>query len=168
MITPRNGRREAFESPYRVAHQRSAEARFQLPDHLRELQDAWQAETVTQLHARGLEWEPQEGGSKLGTRRWTVPFRAYVTGNDCDTTEDGEWRWPLRSSLFRLSISRSELDRLAAAFVFLLLRHGFDVRQAWAQQCGILSDPAINEVATVWAADALRRWWREYLQQPLA
>lgn len=159
-------------TPYSRDHERSIEARWQrhpqrLHDYVRELQDAWNSEGVDRLHGAGVEWEPGDGGSKLGTPRWSNEFRAYVTGNDCDTTRDGDWRWPLRSSVFRLSVSRSGTDRLAAAYVWLLCRNRFHVREAWAMQCGILADPAIADAAEAWASEALRRWWRRYVEQPL-
>lgn len=166
-------RRRALEAPHQVAHERSVRAKMNQPtrlrDFIRELQDAVESETmaVARLHQSGVEWEPGAGGSHLGSPRWTAAFRAYVTGNDCDTTVDGDWRWPLRSSLFRLSVSRSGTDRLAAAFVFLLMRHRYHVRDAWAQQCGVLADPAIGDAAEAWASEALRRWWARYVELPM-
>lgn len=163
--------RDALVRPYRDAHDQSVRTRWErhphrLRDLVRELQDAREAETVTRLHRGGVEWDAQSGGSKLGSPRWTVQFKAYVTGNDCDTTEDGDWRWPLRSSLFRLSISRSGTDRLAAAFCWLLIHHRYNVREAWAAQCGVLADPAIADAAEAWAEFALARWWGRYVEQP--
>jgi hypothetical protein len=171
---PRTGKRGsekpegriALERPYERDHTRSTEARFAQPtklrDYVRELMDAWETETkeVTRLHQKGVEW------SQLGTPRWTRAFHDYVTGNDCDTTREGEWRWPLRSSIFRMSISRSGRDRLGARFVFLLMHNRFHVGDAWAQQCGLLADPAIADAADDVALAALIRWWGYYLALP--
>ena len=164
---------ERRERPFADAHERSVAGRFdrhpqRLRDLVRELQDARESElgTIARLHNRGVEWEPGDGGSKLGTPRWNVAFRAYLTGNDCDTTHEGDWRWPLRSSLFRLSISRSGTDRLAAAFCWLLIHHRYNVREAWAAQCGVLADPAIADAAEAWAGVALARWWGRYAELP--
>ena len=182
MAPPRTGTRGTFEAnaatvadrdrPFRRDHERSTAARWErhphwLRDLVHELRDAWEAEIPTRLHHGGVEWEPGDGGSKLGTPRWTVAFRSYITGPDCETTKDGDWRWPLRSSLFRLSISRSGTDRLAAAFCWLLIHHRYSVREAWAAQCGVLADPAIADAAEAWAAESLRRWWRYYVEQPM-
>ena len=174
---PKTGNRGALEqreSPYRGAHERTVAARWdrhpqRLRDLVRELQEAREDELgrVGRLHASGVEWEPGAGGSALGTPRWTVAFRSYVTGPDTDTTEEGDWRWPLRSSLFRLSISRSGTDRLAAAFCWLLIHHRYSVREAWAAQCGVLADPAIADAAEAWASVALSRWWRFFVEQPM-
>ena len=181
------------ELPYRRDHERSKDVTLRHPqtlrDYLRELREANEAEVVAKLHGGGglsappertgkgdpLSWNIQtasthashaiEPGSR-GTPRWTHAFRAYITGADCDTSEDGEWRWPLRSSLFRLSIGRSGTDRLASAYVWLLPHHRYGVREAWAAQCGILADPAIADAAEAWAAEALRRWWACYVEQP--
>ena len=159
-------------SPYRTDHERSISDRWErhphrLRDLVRELQEARGAEVVTTLHRDGVEWETNEGGSKLGSPRWTTAFKAYVTGNECETTKDGDWRWPLRSSLFRLSISRSGTDRLAAAFCWLLIHHRYNVREAWAAQCGPFADPAIGDAAEAWAMEALGRWWKLYVEQPM-
>lgn len=172
---PKGGRRgddaiDAHRRPYREQHERSLRWErhpTRLHDLVRELQEAREAETVARLHSGGVEWEPGDGGSKLGTPRWTAAFRAYVTGNDCDTTQDGDWRWPLRSSLFRLSISRSGTDRLAAGYCWLLIHHRYNVREAWAAQCGVLADPAIADAAEAWAAVALTRWFHRYVERPL-
>ena len=155
-------------APYQVEHERSIVARqpMRLRDLVHELQTAWQGECVGRLHRSGVEWD-DSGGSALGTPRWTAAFRSYVTGGDCDTTDDGEWRWPLRSSLFRMSISRSGTDRLAARYAFLLIHHRFSVREAWAMQCGILADPAIADAAESWAATALTRWYGYHVQHPM-
>lgn len=161
--------RLAIESPHQREHDRSRDALLRHPrtlrDHIRELRDAREAETVTRLHTGGVEWD-DAGGSALGTPRWTVAFRSYITGPDCGTDLDGEWRWPLRSSLFRLSVSRSGEDRLAAAFVWLLMHHGYDVKEAWAHQCGPFADPLIADVAETWALAAMTRWWGRYVEQP--
>ena len=175
MTAPKTGARGAFERrerPYKDEHERSTAARWErhptrLRDLVRELHEAREAETVTRLHKGGVEWEPGAGGSKLGTPSWTVAFRHYITGPDCETTEEGDWRWPLRSSLFRLSISRSGTDRLAAAFCWLLIHHRYNVREAWAAQCGVLADPAIADAAEAWAGEALGRWWGRYVEQPM-
>lgn len=177
--SPKAGRRgdlnaainEAKGSPFRSAHEASVASRWERhPTNLRalvrELMEAWQAELPTRLHNGGVEWEPGDGGSKLGTPRWTDAFRAYVTGNDCDSTKDGDWRWPLRSSLFRLSISRSGTDQAAAAFCWLLIHHRYSVREAWDAQRGPFADPSIAAVAETWAEGALQRWWRWYVQTP--
>lgn len=167
---PGSGRRGSLDAPYRDAHERSVGSRLDRPhrlrDMVRELREAHEAETVTRLHRGGVEWEVNAGGSALGSPRWTGAFRGYVTGNDCDATDEGEWRWPLRSSLFRLSISRSGTDRLAAAFCWLLIHHRYSVREAWAAQCGVLADPAIADAAEAWASEALRRWWDRYVERP--
>ena len=157
--------RVALERPHQADHERSVAQQFRQPsrlrDYLRELMDAREAETrLMQLHQAGVEW------SALGTPRWTNAFRDYVTGSDCDTSRDGEWKWPLRSSLFRMSISRSGRDRLGARFVFLLMHNRYHVREAWAQQCGILADPAIADAADDVALAALYRWWGYYVQHP--
>ena len=166
-VEPKHGRRG---EPYAVQYERSVERATRHPqrlrDYVRELEDAFQDETVGRLHQTGVEWEPGDGGSKLGTPRWTAAFRAYVTGPACAETLEGDFRWPLRASIFRLSISRSGTDRLAAAFVFLMLRNRFHVREAWVQQCGILADPAIADAAETWAAESLRRWWGYYVETP--
>lgn len=175
MAPPSTGHRgalEARERPFRDQHDRSLSTRFdrhptRLRDLVRELQEAREAETVTRLHIGGVEWEPGDGGSALGTPRWSAQFRAYVTGPDCDVTHEGEWRWPLRSSLFRLSISRSGTDRLAARFAWLLIHHRYNVREAWSAQCGVLADPAIADAAEAWAVVALTRWWHRYVEQPM-
>lgn len=178
---PRTGTRGSLDNaainaerdrPFRKAHEASTVARWErhpqrLRDLVRELQDAHEAEVVTRLHRGGVEWDANSGGSKLGSPRWTVQFKAYITGPDTDTTEDGDWRWPLRSSLFRLSISRSGTDRLAAAFCWLLIHHRYNVREAWAAQCGVLADPAIADAAEAWAMESLSRWWKRYVEQPL-
>jgi hypothetical protein len=166
----RQDRRSALLSPHQSDHERSVALRMRQPHTLRqlvrELEDAHQAECVTRLHQSGVEWDGA-GGSHLGTPRWTVAFRSYITGSDCDTTQDGDWRWPLRSSVFRLSISRSGTDRLAAAFVFLLIHNRFHIREAWSAQCGILADPAIADAAEAWAMVALSRWWGRFVEAPL-
>jgi len=174
MAPPRTVTRGSFEAnaatnaakgaPYRRQHEASTLARWErhpqrLHDLVRELRDAWEAEIVVRIHER-----PFDGG---GTPRWTVAFRSYITGPDCETTKDGDWRWPLRSSLFRLSISRSATDRLAAAFCWLLIHHRYSVREAWAVQCGVLADPAIADAAEAWAGEALTRWWRYFAEQPM-
>jgi hypothetical protein len=169
--------RDALHRPYRQQHEATTRDRFErhpqrLRDYIRELKDAVEAETVTRLHKGGVEWEPRRdddsdsGGSKLGTPSWTAQFRAFITGPACSIDEEGEWRWPLRSSLFRLSVSRSGTDRLAAGFVFLLTRSDYSVRAAWARQCGVLADPAIADAAEAWAAESLRRWWELYVDLP--
>lgn len=180
MAPPRTGTRGSLNAtivaerdrPYRSDHERSTIARWErhpqrLRDLVRELQEAREAEVVTRLHRGGVEWDANSGGSKLGSPRWTTAFKAYITGPDCDTTEDGDWRWPLRSSLFRLSISRSGTDRLAAAFCWSLIQHRYNVREAWAAQCGVLADPAIADAAEAWAGEALGRWWGRYIEQPM-
>ena len=159
--------RDDRRAPHQYDHERSVAAKARQPvrlrDYVRELVEAQQAETVARLHTGGVEWEPvragdsDAGGSHMGGPRWTTAFRAYVTGGDCDTDRDGEWRWPLRSSVFRLSVSRSGTDRLAARYVFLLMHHRFNVREAWAVQCGALADPAIADAAEAWALVALHR-----------
>jgi hypothetical protein len=181
-VAPKTGTRGAFETrdrPFKAEHERSTAARWdrhpqRLRDLVRELHEARESEmgTIARLHGGGVEWEPMVegeyyGGSKLGTPRWDARFRRYITGPDCETTEDGDWRWPLRSSLFRLSISRSGTDRLAAAFCWLLIHHRYNVREAWAAQCGVLADPAIADAAEAWASEALGRWWKRYVEQPL-
>lgn len=162
--------RRALELPHRLEHERSVARAMREPvtlsDHRRALARALADEAVQRLHRGGVEWEPGEGGSHLGTPRWTDAFRRYVTGTDCDTTADGDWVWPLRSSVFRLSISRSGTDRLAARYVWLLAHHRMGVREAWAAQCGRLADPAIADAAEAWAMEALRRWWRRYVELP--
>jgi len=175
MTLPKSGQRgmlEARERPFRTDHKASVRTRWErhphrLRDLIRELQDAREAETVTRLHRGGVEWDAQSGGSKLGSPRWTAQFKQYVTGNDCDTTEDGDWRWPLRSSLFRLSISRSGTDRTAARFVYLLMTHRYHVRDAWAALCGPFADPDVANAAEDVALAWLTRWWQSYLCRPV-
>jgi hypothetical protein len=157
--------RVALEQPFARANQQSSEARFRTPtrlhDFVRELMDARESELrIERLHQQDADW------NVMGSPRWTKAFEGYVTGNDCDTTRDGEWRWPLRSSIFRMSISRSGRDRLAARFVFLLMHNRFHIREAWAQQCGLLADPAIADAAEYVAIGALTRWWSYYLAHP--
>lgn len=170
---PKHGRRGdekpagrvALEQPHQRDHQRSMEARFRTPtrlrDFIRKLMDARESELrIARLHGRDAEWD------KWGSPRWTKAFEGYVTGNDCDTSRDGEWRYPLRSSVFRMSISRSGRDQQAARFVYLLMHNRFHVREAWAQQCGILADPDIAAWADDVALAALTRWWSYYLSLP--
>ena len=109
----------------------------------------------------------------MGTgRRWleaghaTMVGSVPITGRDTDTTQDGDWRWPLRSSLFRMSISRSGRDQTAAAFVWLLIHHRYHVRDAWAKHCGPFADPAIANAAEDVALAWLQRWWAYYTEQP--
>ena len=170
---PKSGRRGdekpagrvALEQPYASANQRSVEARFRTPtrlrDYVRELMDARESELrIARLHGRDAEWDV------WGSPRWTKAFEGYVTGNDCDTTRDGEWRYPLRSSIFRLSISRSGRDQQAARFAYLLMHNRFHVREAWAQLCGPFADPGIAHAADDVAHAWLARWWAYYLAQP--
>jgi hypothetical protein len=89
-----------------------------------------------------------------------------VTGGECDITKDGEWKWPLRSSIFRMSIARSGRDQVAARFVFLLMRNRFHVRDAWAQHCGPFAHPDIASAADDVAFAWLERWWTYYLAHP--
>lgn len=163
-------RRADLLTPHRIDHERSVERKARVPmtlrDYLRELHAAAESETVTKLHQGGVEWEVGAGGSHLGTPRWTAAFRSYVTGSDCDTTADGEWRWPLRSSVFRLSISRSPTDQSAARFVFLLMHNRFHVREAWTAQHGPFALPDTDSAAEAWAMEALRRWHQRYVEQP--
>lgn len=170
LTRPKPAARAALERPYQRESEQSIERAMRRPqslhDHVHELQVAHGQEVVARLHIGGVEWEPGDGGSALGTPRWSHAFRRYVTGNDCDTTQDGDWCWPLRSSVFRLSVSRSGTDQLAARFVWLLIHNRFHVREAWAQQCGPLADPAIADAAEAWAGEALRRWWRRYVELP--
>ena len=164
---PKTGRRgEPYADPHERSVARATRHPQRLRDFVRELEDAWQAEAVVRLHTPGVEWEPGDGGSKLGTPRWTNDFRAYVTGNDCDTTVDGDWKWPLRSSLFRMSISSSGRVRRAAEFVFLLMHCRFHASEAWARQCGPFADPAISDWSETIAHRALETWWGYYVEQP--
>jgi hypothetical protein len=166
-VAPKPPARLILEAPYRRDHERSIARRWErhpqtLRQHLRELREAWDAEAygVIRLHDRGLEMD--------ASPHWTSAFRSFVTGNDCDTTEDGDWRWPFRSSLFRLSVSSSGTDRLAAAYIWLLVHHRFHLRDAWARQCGPFADPGIADAAEPWAAEALRRWWVRYCELPIS
>ncbi len=161
---PKPAGRIAVESPYLEAHERTARARLRHPQrlgqYLHELRVAWEDETVTRLHTMAVD------DSVLGSPRWTRAFLDYLNGGDCDTI-DGEYRWPMRSSLFRMSTSTSGKDQLASGYVWLLCHHGFDVRRAWAHQCGPFADRAISEVADTWAMEALYRWWGRYIERPM-
>lgn len=187
-------RREALSRPYAREHERSIAAIGAQPRTLRELvralRAAVEAESVDRLHVAGVEAERgttasvvaraiaegrpvprvDSGGSHLGTPRWSHDFRAYLTGSPfaVDVAEDGvpHWRRPLRSSVARLELSSSGVDRLAARTVHALPFHHYNVRETWESLCGRLADPAIAHAADAWAAEALRRWWERYVEMP--
>ena len=168
-----SARRSLLDTPYQREHQERRASLFRQPqslrDYLRELHEAVDAEVPDRLHRSGIEWETQEGGSHLGTPRWTADFRAFITGSPCAIFDDGTgtyWRYPLRSALFRMTVSGSGTTRSAAEYVFYLPFDGYSVRDAWGRQLGIMARPSANEVAEAWAAEALKRWWGFYVEQP--
>lgn len=182
------------QEPYAREHERSVMALAAPPRTLRErlraLRAAVEAESVDRLHVAGVEAErgadaravaasivtgrplepAPEGGSHLGTPRWSHDFRACLTGSPfaVDVAEDGVLHWvrPLRSSLARMDLSASGVDRLAARMAHALPLHRYGTREAWAALCGPLADPAIAYAADAWADEALRRWWSYYTEMP--
>lgn len=166
---PRDDRRAAMLAPHRREHERSVEARLRHPqslrDLLRELREAIDAESVERLHVAGVEPESQLGAPRMSPRMASRLGPALAT-----TERDGDerWVWPHRSALARLALSRSGVDRAAASMVALLPLHRYHAREAWAAQAGALARPEALEAADAWAAEALRRWWREYVTPPRA
>jgi hypothetical protein len=165
-----------------------------LHGYLHEFRQACDAEHPGKLHGQGVESEQgatvnaiasaivrdlplpvstNAGGSHLGGPRWTHEFRAYLTAGGSpfatytDDMGEEQWAYPLRSSIKRLDISGSRIDRSAAEYLYLLRRCRGHHREAWAAQVGILARDSILDVADAWATESLRRWWARYVERPL-
>jgi hypothetical protein len=106
----------------------------------------------------------------IDTPKWNPDFRAYIAGSPfaTDTAEDGVLYWvtPLRSSLARMDISASGIDRLAARTIHALPLHRYNARETWTALCGKFADPAIADAAETWVRAAILRWWGYYMEMP--
>ena len=102
------------------------------------------------------------GGSKF----WRGRFKVYRSSRSQAVTDAGEWVFPLRSSLSRMADSESEVDRVAAFYLFLLCESRFHARSAFAKLIGALADQTAVVAADVWSSEALRRWWPFYVELP--
>jgi hypothetical protein len=165
-----------------------------LHEYLHEFREACDAEHPDRLHGNGVESEQgvtvnaianaivrnvptprviDSGGSHLGGPRWTQDFRAYLDAGGSpfatyvDDVGEEQWAWPLRSSIKRMDLSASRIDRSAAEFLYLLRRCRGHHREAWAAQVGALGRGTILDVADSWATESLRRWWGHFVARPV-
>lgn len=125
------------------------------------------------LHPEGgHERIRDEGASHTGSPRWSADFRSWLDAGGSayaiyiDDHGEEQWAYPLRSSVARMERSGSGIDRLAAAYLYLLRRCRMNYREAWQVQCGRFADPAIFDAAEAWAAEALRRWYLAFIMRP--
>ena len=171
LLSVKGSRRDALERPFQRENERSTDALLRHPQSLREyvaeLRDAVEAEVPMRLHQSGVEVEG-EGGSHLGTPRWTADFRRYIAGSPYATYEQGtevHWVAPHRSALARME-NGSSVTRAAAGMVWLLPLNRYSPREAWSVQVGRLANVVAIEAAEAWAFEALRRWWVFFCEQP--
>lgn len=100
-----------------------------------------------------------------GSKSWRGRFHVYIS-TGARSVIDGDWAYPLRSSLSRMGDSPSDVDRLAAFYLFLLVESRFHARSAFAKLIGPSAHQEAIATADSWSAEALRRWWPYYVELP--
>lgn len=160
-------RRQALETPYQRESEASVERAMSrgiqprnLHDLVRWYVDVCEGEAPTAIHKREL-WRDHgagaDGGSKLGTKAWSDPFRRFLDSVDHPSAVDGEgiYRYPLRAALSRLSRRR---PLTARALYQLALMQG-----DWRRLAEQMSYP--DEFMELYIEKALAMCWREYSER---
>lgn len=161
-----------FDRTYQRDHERSVYARMEtgreprtLAGYLRWYAEAWRAETPDSLHDPGV-WrdygEQGQGGSALGSPRYSDSFRRYLENSAHETDEDGYLVRPLHSALARIEsgTQRHPGKPLTVEWLWSLARCGFDVQRA-ADARGRQMEEAL-----VMVTFGLRLLWKVYAESP--